>query len=133
MAERATYQDLLLTYRMTHHVCLTADEIAMDPNAVLGPIDPQIGELPAASIVKLLEIKRAAQIDDEMLVLADVAQKARVQVAMFVAEVLLKHLPKDRAAALPTTLSEAAGLTISRSRWKPHASWDCPYPRRCRR
>jgi ClpP class serine protease len=87
-------------------LALTADQIVMDPNAVLGPIDPQIGDLPAASIVKLLEVKRPAQVSDEMLVLADVAQKARVQVATFVAEVLLKHLPKDHAAALATTLSE---------------------------
>jgi len=54
--------------------------------------------MPAASIVKLLELKPVSQISDEMLVMADVAQKARVQVASFVAEVLLKHLPRDRAA-----------------------------------
>ena len=41
-----------------------------------------------------------------MLVLADVAQKARLQVAAFVNQVLIKHLPKDRAAALATALSE---------------------------
>ncbi|MGE5198088.1 MAG: SDH family Clp fold serine proteinase [Rhodospirillaceae bacterium] len=87
-------------------IALTADELIMDPNAVLGPVDPQIGDMPAASIVKLLELKPAAQISDEMLVMADVAQKARVQVAAFVAEVLLKHLPKDRAAALAAALSE---------------------------
>ena len=39
-------------------------------------------------------------------VMADVAQKARVQVVTFVAEVLLKHLPKERAGALATTLSD---------------------------
>lgn len=62
--------------------------------------------LTADEIVKVLSLKPPASISDEMLVLADVAQKARVQVASFVAEVLLKHLPKDRAAALATTLSE---------------------------
>jgi ClpP class serine protease len=87
-------------------LALTADEIVMDPHAVLGPVDPQIGDLPAASIVKLLDLKPPAQISDEMLVMADVAQKARVQVVTFVAEVLLKHLPKDRAAQLATALSE---------------------------
>jgi ClpP class serine protease len=87
-------------------LALTADEIVMDPHAVLGPVDPQIGDMPAASIIKLLELKRPAQISDEMLVLADVAQKARVQVAAFVDQVLLKHLPKDRAAALAVALSE---------------------------
>jgi ClpP class serine protease len=87
-------------------LALTADEIVMDPHAVLGPVDPQIGDMPASSIVKLLALKPTAQISDEMLVLADVAQKARVQVATFVAQTLLKHLPQERAAALATALSE---------------------------
>ncbi len=87
-------------------IALTADEVVMDPNAVLGPVDPQIGGLPAASILKVLELKRPAQISDEMLVLADMAAKARLQVAAFVAEILLKHHPKDRAAALAIVLTE---------------------------
>ena len=87
-------------------LALTADEIVMDPHAVLGPVDPQIGDMAASSIVKLLALKPTAQISDEMLVLADVAQKARVQVATFVAQVLLKHLPQERAIALATALSE---------------------------
>jgi ClpP class serine protease len=87
-------------------LALTADELVMDPNAVLGPVDPQIGDLPAASIVKLLELKPRAQISDEMLVLADIAGKARMQVASFVAEVLLKHQPRERALALAAALSE---------------------------
>jgi ClpP class serine protease len=87
-------------------LALTADEVVMDPNAVLGPVDPQIGDLPAASIVKLLDLKPRAQISDEMLILADVAIKARMQVATFVAEVLLKHQPKERAVALANALSE---------------------------
>src|SRR5216684_1604815 len=87
-------------------IALTADEVVMDPNAVLGPVDPQIGGLPAASILKVLELKRPAQISDEMLVIADIAAKARLQVAAFVAEILLKHHPKDRAAALAIALTE---------------------------
>lgn len=87
-------------------IALAADEIVMDPNAVLGPVDPQIGELPAASIVKLLELKRPAQISDEMLVLADIAAKARLQVAAFLADLLLKHMPKEKAAKLAVALSE---------------------------
>jgi ClpP class serine protease len=87
-------------------LALTADEIVMDSHAVLGPVDPQIGDMPAASIVKLLDLKPTHQISDEMLVLTDVAQKARLQVAAFVDHVLLKHLPKERAARLATALSE---------------------------
>jgi len=87
-------------------LALTADEVVMDPNAVLGPVDPQLGDLPAASIVKLLELKPHAQISDQMLVLADVASKARLQVTWFVTQVLLKRLPKEKALALAETLSE---------------------------
>src|SRR3989475_4854475 len=87
-------------------IALTADEVVMDPNAVLGPDDREIGALHAASILKVLELKRPAQISDEMLVLADMAAKARLQVAAFVAEILLKHHPKDRAAALAIVLTE---------------------------
>jgi ClpP class serine protease len=87
-------------------IALCTDEIVMDPNAVLGPVDPQIGDTPAASIVKLLEVKPVPQISDEMLVLADVAAKARLQVVAFVAEVLLTHMPRDKAMALATVLSE---------------------------
>ena len=87
-------------------IALTADEVVMDPNAVLGPVDPQIGELPAASILKLVAMKPTAQIGDEMLVQADVASKARVQVASFVAEVLLKRLPPEKAKELAVTLSD---------------------------
>jgi len=87
-------------------IALTADEIVMDPNAVLGPVDPQIGDMPAASIVKLLEQKPKSQINDEMLVLIDVAAKARLQVTTFLTEVLLKHLSKGNAAHVATVLSE---------------------------
>jgi ClpP class serine protease len=87
-------------------IALAADEIVMDPNAVLGPVDPQVGDMPAASIVKLLSLKKPEDISDEMLVLADVAAKARVQVASFVAEVLLKHLSKEKAVGLATLMTE---------------------------
>jgi ClpP class serine protease len=87
-------------------IALTADQIVMDPNAVLGPVDPQIGDLPAASIVKLLDFKKPAEISDEMLIMADISAKARQQVATFVADVLLKGMPRDKAAALAITLSE---------------------------
>jgi len=87
-------------------LALAADEIVMDANAVLGPVDPQIGEMPAASILQVLKLKQANRINDETLVLADMAAKSRLQVASFVAELLLKHLPKDKAITLATILTE---------------------------
>src|SRR5258706_8102251 len=78
-------------------IALAADEVVMDPNAVLGPVDPQIGELPAASIVAAVQIKGARGVSDETLIVADIAQMARVQVLNFVAQLLLKHLPEKQA------------------------------------
>ena len=87
-------------------IALAADEIVMDANAVLGPVDPQIGDMPAASIVKAVTIKGPQRVSDEMLVLADIAQKARVQVAGFVAQVLLKHMPEKQALQIAAVLTE---------------------------
>ena len=44
--------------------------------------------------------------DDETLILADMAQKARIQVAAFVAQLLTKHMPKEKAIKVATLLSE---------------------------
>jgi len=87
-------------------IALAADEIVMDSNAVLGPVDPQIGGAPAASILKVLEVKKPEDIDDATIILADVAAKARVQVADFVAQILSKRVPQDRATALAAVLTE---------------------------
>ena len=87
-------------------IALAADEVVMDPNAVLGPVDPQIGGAPAASILKVLELKRPQDMDDSTIVLADIAAKARTQVAAFVAEVLTKRLSKELAGALAQTLTD---------------------------
>lgn len=87
-------------------IALAADEIVMDPNAVLGPVDPQIGDMPAASIVNVLAVKHHDAINDETLILADMAQKARVQVASFVAQILSKRMPEKKAVELATILSE---------------------------
>jgi ClpP class serine protease len=87
-------------------IALAADEIVMDSNAVLGPVDPQIGGAPAASILKVLEMKKPEDIDDATLVLADVAAKARAQVSAFVEEILVQQFPPERAKQLATTLTE---------------------------
>src|SRR6266436_1491005 len=65
---------------------LAAEQIA---KALLGPVDPQIGDMPAASIVKVVELKGPKGVSDEILILADMAQKARIQVASFVVQLLL--------------------------------------------
>jgi len=87
-------------------IALAADEIVMDPNAVLGPVDPQIAGVPASSILKVLELKKPDRIDDQTIMMADIAAKARVQVATFATEILMKRMPKEKAAELGVALSE---------------------------
>jgi len=89
-------------------IALAANEIVMDPNAVLGPVDPQIGGLPAASILKAVELKKPLQVSDEVLILADMAAKARIEVASFLLEILQKRLPKDQATNLAAALTEGS-------------------------
>jgi len=69
-------------------LALAADEIVMDQNAVLGPVDPQVGQFPAVSILKVLDRKEINEIDDETLILADIAGKAMGQVLDTVREIL---------------------------------------------
>jgi ClpP class serine protease len=61
-------------------IALAADEIVLDEGAVLGPIDPQVGEFPAVSLIKTAQAKPVARVDDRTLILADQAEKAMVQV-----------------------------------------------------
>ena len=61
-------------------IAMAADEIVMDANAVLGPVDPQVGQYPAASILKVVEQKPISEVDDQILILADVGRKALEQV-----------------------------------------------------
>ncbi len=72
-------------------IALAADEIVMDENAVLGPVDPQLGQAAAASIVRVLEMKAINEIDDQTLIMADLAQKALRQVRTTAQEVLIAN------------------------------------------
>src|ERR1700710_1890962 len=60
-------------------IALAADEIVMCEHSVLGPIDPQLGESPAASLIKVIAEKPMAKIDDRTLILADVGRQAIAQ------------------------------------------------------
>jgi ClpP class serine protease len=72
-------------------LALSADNIVLDPNAVLGPVDPQLGEYPAASVLEVLNLKPVDHIDDRILILADVARKAIVQVKYSVRDLLISN------------------------------------------
>ncbi len=86
-------------------IALAADEIVLDPNAVLGPVDPQLGEYPAASLLAVLEIKDRNEIDDRTLIMADVARKAVRQVEESVYCLLSESMDDVRARELAGILS----------------------------
>ena len=86
-------------------LALAADEILMDDNAVLGPVDPQIGQWPAASIIKVADSKPVERVNDETLILADLSRKAQQQIKEFILSILLDDFPADRANELADKLS----------------------------
>ncbi|MBV6625224.1 MAG: ATP-dependent Clp protease proteolytic subunit [Rivularia sp. (in: Bacteria)] len=77
-------------------LALAADEIIMDENAVLGPVDPQLGNYPAASIIKVAEDKPIGEVDDQTLIMADLSRKAMNQVQRFVRTLLQDCIPKQK-------------------------------------
>ncbi|MDR7421260.1 MAG: ATP-dependent Clp protease proteolytic subunit [Armatimonadota bacterium] len=91
-------------------VALAADDIVMDPDAVLGPVDPQLGSqqggyYPAASILKALDQPNPNR-DDHTLILGDMARKAIDQVRETVRTLLLEHHSPEKAAEIASMLSE---------------------------
>jgi len=86
-------------------IALAADEIVMDENAVLGPVDPQIGQSPAASVLAVIERKEPKDVDDQTLMMADVARKAINQVYALVRELLAERMSTEQAEALADKLS----------------------------
>jgi ClpP class serine protease len=90
-------------------LALAADEIVMAPHAVLGPLDPQVGQFPAVSILRAVARKEASgkDIDDQTLILADVAEKAQRQVHALVERVLVGNgWERARAAVVAGTLTD---------------------------
>jgi len=79
-------------------LALAADEILMDENAVLGPVDPQLGNFAAASILAVVEQKPISEIDDETLIMADLSRKAIKQVQRFVRTLLQDTIPYPKIA-----------------------------------
>ena len=86
-------------------IALAADTIVMSSHAALGPIDPQIDKYPAASLLKIVEQKPIAEIDDETLLLADVGRKAVAQVGDAARNLLAKHVAAEQAQAIADKLA----------------------------
>lgn len=86
-------------------IALAADEIIMDENAVLGPLDPQLGQKPAASVLKILEQKPIDKISDDTLILADLAKKAIHQIKNLIVNLLKDKMDLQKAESLADTLA----------------------------
>ncbi|MCK4778213.1 MAG: hypothetical protein KAS39_07510 [Actinomycetia bacterium] len=89
-------------------IALSADDIVIDENAVLGPIDPQIGEYPASSLLEVIRKKKIDKIEDKTIILADIASKAIKQVKEMIYGLLRKgeNMTDAKARKLSTILSE---------------------------
>ena len=99
---------LVLHYAMSGGtlIAVAADEIVMDSHAVLGPFDPQLGEYPAASLIKAVKAKDVNKVDDRTLILADIGEKSLGQIRAEVLELLTDKMPADKAASVADKLSQ---------------------------
>jgi ClpP class serine protease len=76
-------------------IALAADEIILDRHAALGPVDPQLGQYAARSLVDVAD--RPGRHQDQTLLLADVGRKALRQVQWTAQMLLEKHMDAGRA------------------------------------
>jgi len=91
-------------------VSLAADEIVMDPDAVLGPVDPQMGTpgggfYPAVSVLKALEQPNPNR-EDSTLIMGDMARKAVEQVYDVVLCLVKDRLSEEVAHEVAQALSD---------------------------
>lgn len=87
-------------------IALAADEIVLDEHAVLGPVDPQLGDCPAVSLSKVLEMKPISEISDKTIILADMAQKAIAQMRQAVFQLLVDKFGEEKAREIAGLLAE---------------------------
>lgn len=91
-------------------LALGANEIYMDENAVIGPLDPQLGQFPmvypASSILSAVERKSLDELDDRTLILADIATKAIKQMKQRIFEIVGDRMDSEMANELATKLTD---------------------------
>ncbi len=91
-------------------IALASDEIVMDKHAVLGPVDPQLNGEPAASILKIKELKDIKEIQDETLVKIDISEKAIKQMEASLHNILTK-------TGYPENVSQKIATQLSNGKW----------------
>lgn len=87
-------------------IALACDEIVMDEHAVLGPVDPQIGQYPAASIIRAVKRKPIEQVEDQTLILADLAERALHQMKENLKIILKDKFPLEKTEQIAELLSQ---------------------------
>ncbi|MDR9395310.1 MAG: ATP-dependent Clp protease proteolytic subunit [Roseovarius sp.] len=86
-------------------IALAADEVVMGEFSMLGPIDPQIMGISAASVVAARDAKPVEHVSDVALVLADVSDKAIAQVKRGAVEIMTPRIPRAQAETLADKLA----------------------------
>jgi len=86
-------------------IALAADNILMDKNGVLGPVDPQVKNFPAASILAAVNQKDANELDDETLIHADISKKALIQIKDSINTIIGERMEDDVRSKLAEDLS----------------------------
>lgn len=87
-------------------IALAADEIVMTDSSVLGPIDPQLGQYPAASLLRVIAQKPLDKVEDKTLILGDMAKMAIKQVEEAAYELLQGNYEEEKSRELAKILSE---------------------------
>ncbi|MCX7811158.1 MAG: ATP-dependent Clp protease proteolytic subunit [Leptospiraceae bacterium] len=87
-------------------IALSADEIVMGEQAVLGPVDPQLGQYPAASLIQLKKLKPIDKIEDKNLIMIDMAEKAMQQIEKQVKEILKDNYEPEKVEHIAKILSQ---------------------------
>lgn len=99
-------------------IALSAREIVMDENAVLGPIDPQIqaqkGTVPAVAVVDVEKNFGREKLSGDMLILWSMSKRALSQMEIFLKEVVLKDSPN------------AVKQSVINKLLYTHTTHDCP-------
>src|SRR6478735_5561850 len=108
-------------------IALAADEILMDANAVLGPVDPQLGDMPAASILRVARAKEVDKVDDRFLVLADLLAGGYFTHDFPVTVERARDLGLPVTAELPAAVYDLMALFAQPTRGRPSVTY-LPFP-----
>ncbi|MFZ5814939.1 MAG: SDH family Clp fold serine proteinase [Bacillota bacterium] len=89
---------------------LAADEIIMDRNAVLGPVDPQTvslkGQVAMASVLRVVREKSRDEIEDETWILVDQAEKILREMEQHLCDLMEERLGAEKAREIARTMTQ---------------------------